>query len=133
MKAKWIIFSVMAVLLASSIPQASGQTRRRKTDQNQQVQYNDQDRQTAKDWYNQNRDHAPAGLREEDRKPEYEQRIQPGVVLDRNLRREVHPVPPELARKLSRPPRGYRHVAVGGQIVLVDSKYHVHDAIHPER
>jgi Ni/Co efflux regulator RcnB len=129
MKMRWATFSVMAVLVIGGAKQVWGLQQA----QHGQPQYNEHDRQATKDWYNQHGDKAPIGLRAQDRKPAYEQQLQPGSVLSAPLRRIVHPVPPELARNLSKPPSGYRHVAVGGHIALIDRKYHVYDVIHPEQ
>lgn len=97
------------------------------------AQYNDHDRQVAHDYVAQHHDNAPAGLRDADRKPEYEDKLKVGVVLTPEVRKDVHPVPHELGRQLSKPPAGYKNVAVGGHIVMVDKSHQVKDVIHPEK
>ena len=56
--------------------------------------FDDHDRQTSRDWYNEHHDHPPVGLMERDRlTPEYVSRLREGDVLDRDMRRRIHPVP----------------------------------------
>src|ERR1700731_2384812 len=79
-------------------------------DQNHQGQghskFDHHDRQGSRDWYNQHRNHPPAGLRDRDRlRPEYESRLREGYVLDRDMRRMVYPVPTDYYRRLPPPPR----------------------------
>jgi Ni/Co efflux regulator RcnB len=96
-------------------------------------QFDDHDKQVTRNWYNQNRSHAPAGLRDQDKlSPAEEQRLRPGSELDPNLQRKAHPVPRELARQLPPPPRDSRYVAVGGHVAQVDKRNHVQDVIHLE-
>jgi len=119
MKIRWVIFSMMVLLLTAMATPLAGQ-------------YNDHDRQVTKEYIDKHHDSLPAGLKEEERKPENEEHLKAGVVLAPELRREVHPVPPALAHNLSKPPAGCKHVAVSGHVVLVDKKYVVKDVIHPE-
>ena len=85
MKMRWATFSVMAVLLTGGAKQVWGLQQ----GQHGQPQYNEHDRQATKDWYNQHGDKAPIGLRAQDRKPAYEQQLQPGSVLSAPLRRRA--------------------------------------------
>jgi Ni/Co efflux regulator RcnB len=95
------------------------------------TQFNSHDEQVTRDWYNQQKDHSPVGLRSEDRlSPEQESRLHEGAVLDRDMRRHVHPAPPELARQLPPPPSHHRYVAIGGHIGMIDNGYHVKAVIH---
>jgi len=95
--------------------------------------FDDHDRQVTHDWYNEHRDHPPAGLRDRDRlTQEYESRLREGDVLDRDMRRRIHPIPVDYYRRLPPPPRGYRYVFIGGHTCLIDSGYRVHDVIHFE-
>jgi Ni/Co efflux regulator RcnB len=95
--------------------------------------FDDHDRQVTHDWYNEHRDHPPVGLRDHDRlPPEYESRLREGEVLDRDMRRRIHPIPADYYRRLPPPPRGYRYVFIGGHACLIDSGYRVHDVIHFE-
>jgi hypothetical protein len=64
--------------------------------------------------------------------PEYESRLREGDVLDRDMRRMIHPIPPDYYRRLPPPPRGYRYFFIGRHACLIDSGYRVHDVIHLE-
>jgi Ni/Co efflux regulator RcnB len=102
-------------------------------DQNQQSHdtFDDHDRQVTRDWYNHHQDHAPAGLRKEDRlSPEQESRLKPGAQLDPELRKKVHNPPADLVRQLPPPPRNHRYVTIGGHVASVDKNYRVKDVIH---
>jgi Ni/Co efflux regulator RcnB len=120
------LFSIVAVA------QDGGQRDdRNKGDRNRTAQFDSHDQQVAHDWYNQQKDHPPVGLRTEDRlSPEQESRLHEGAVLDRDMRRHVHPAPPELARQLPPPPSHHRYVAIGGHIGMIDNGYHVKAVIH---
>ena len=62
---------------------------------NANTQLNEHDQQVAHDWYNKNQAHPPAGLRNQDRLSAAEEsRLDEGAVLDKNLRRKVHPALP---------------------------------------
>jgi len=93
--------------------------------------FDDHDRQITREWYDNHHDYR--GFRDRDRMtPQYEDRFQNGAVLDRGMQRRMYPVPSDLGRRLPPAPRGYRYVVIGGHVVLIDSGYHVHDAIHLE-
>ena len=95
--------------------------------------FDDHDRQVTRDWYNEHHDHPPVGLRDRDRlPPQYESRLREGDVLDRDMRRRIHPIPTDYYRRLPPPPRGYRYVFIGGHACLIDNDYRVHDVIHFE-
>jgi Ni/Co efflux regulator RcnB len=95
------------------------------------TQFDDHDRQVTRDWYNQHQAHPPAGLRNQDRlSDDEESRLREGEVLDKRLRRKVHPAPPELARQLPSPPSDHRYVALGGHIGLIDNRFQVKGVIH---
>lgn len=109
---------------------ASSQDRR---DQNAQghTQFDEKDRQTTTDWYNQHKDHPPAGFRSQDRlSTDEESRLREGAVLDKDLRRKVHPVPTDLGRRLPPPPSDHRYVAIGGHVGLIDNNFQVKAVIH---
>jgi len=94
-------------------------------------QFNENQRQYAHTYYNQNQNEE--GFRRDDRwNNDYESRLQPGYVLDEDMRRMSRPAPDDMIRGMGRPPRGYRYIVIGGHVVLVDSGYRVHDAIHFE-
>jgi Ni/Co efflux regulator RcnB len=95
------------------------------------AQFNSHDQQVAHDWYNQHKDNAPVGLRSQDRlSADQESRLHEGGVIDKDMRRHVHPAPPELARQLPPPPEHHRYVAIGGHIGMIDNGYHVKAVIH---
>jgi len=95
------------------------------------TQFDDHDQQVTRDWYNQNQAHPPAGLRNQDRLSAAEEsRLREGVVLDKGLRRKVHPAPPDLSRRLPHPPSDHRYVVIGGHVGLIDNNYQVKAVIH---
>ncbi len=94
-------------------------------------QFNENQRQYARTYYNQNQQ-QPVFRQPDQWNNDYENRIQPGYVLDDDMRRMSRPAPYEMTRGMGRAPRGYRYVVIGGHVVLVDSGYRVHDAIHFE-
>ena len=95
------------------------------------TQFDDHDQQVTRDWYNQNQAHPPAGLRNQDRLSAAEEsRLREGVVLDKGLRRKVHPAPPDLSRRLPPPPSNHRYVTIGGHVGLIDNKFQVKSVIH---
>jgi hypothetical protein len=51
-------------------------------------------------------------------------------VLDDDMRHMSRPAPYEMTRGMGRAPRGYRYIVIGGNVILVDRGYRVHDAIH---
>src|ERR1700688_3317883 len=90
------------------------------------TQFDEHDQQVTRDWYNQHQAHPPAGLRNQDRlSADEESRLREGAVLDKDLRRKVHPAPPDLARRLPPPPKDPRYVALGGHVGLIDNSYQV--------
>jgi hypothetical protein len=90
-------------------------------------QFNDNQRQYARTYYNQNQQ---VFVQPNQWNDDYERRIQPGYVLDDDMRRMSRPAPDDMIRGMGRAPRGYRYVVIGGHVILVDSGYRVHDAIH---
>jgi Ni/Co efflux regulator RcnB len=95
------------------------------------TQFDDHDQQVTRDWYNQNKAHAPVGLRDHDRlSAEEEGRLREGAVLDPDMRRKVHAAPHDLVRRLPPPPSDHRYVAIGGHIGLIDNNFQVKAVIH---
>jgi Ni/Co efflux regulator RcnB len=134
-KRKWLITACGAVLLAFTGSFALAQDRgdqgeNRGQDKKHYRQFNDNQRHSARQYYNQHQD-EPAFQRNQ-WNDEYESRLQPGYMLDPDMRRMSHPAPRDLIRGLGPAPRGYRYIVVGGHVVLVDNEYRVHDAIHLE-
>lgn len=119
MKMQCAILGMMALLLTGGTTRLA-------------AQYNDHDRQAAKDYVAQHHENPPAGLRDADRKPEYEGQMKVGEVLTPEVRKDVHPVPHDLAHNLSKPPAGCKNVVVSGHVVQVDNSHRVKDVIHLE-
>jgi hypothetical protein len=93
--------------------------------------FNEKQQRAARDYYDRDRDHE-VFRRDERWNDDYERRLRPGYVFDDDMRRMCRPAPYEMTRGLGRPPRGYRYVLIGPHVVLIDSGYRVHDAIHLE-
>ena len=137
---RWGIAFGTAALLALSYGSADAQDdRNRSRDQNNQRggnqqshdTFDDHDRQVTRDWYTQHQDHAPAGLRKQDRlSPDQESRLQPGTQLDPEMRRQTHKAPADLSRRLPPPPSNHRYVTIGGHVASVDHNNRVKDVIH---
>jgi hypothetical protein len=90
--------------------------------------FNDQDRQATRDWYQQNRTRLGAGWRDQDRlSPSQQSRLRTGQRLDPELRAHMHWLPAELSGRYAPAPRGYRYAIIGGNVVMLDDMYHVHD------
>ncbi len=140
MKTKWWVTASVTGLLAltcyAAVAQENenrGQTQRtenRGQTKKRYRQFNENQRQYATTYYNQNRNQEV--FRQERWNNDYENRLQPGYVLDDDMRRMSRPAPYEMTRGLGRAPRGYRYVVIGGHVVLIDDGYRVHDAIHLE-
>jgi hypothetical protein len=93
--------------------------------------FNQRQQQAARNYYNQHQNKEV--FRPDSRwNDDYERRIQPGYVLDDDMRRMSRPAPIEMTRGFGPAPRGYRYVVIGPHVVLIDSGYRVHDAIHFE-
>lgn len=94
----------------------------------QQHRFNDNDRRATQDWARQNQRHLGAGWRQRDRlSPSMQGRLRPGQRLDPQLRRQIHWVPADLSRRYGPAPRGYRYAMIGGNLVMLDDAYEVHD------
>ena len=135
MKTRWWMTACAAALLAFACSVAVAQDQNRgqsKKDQNkgqskkEYRQFNENQRQYANTYHNQHQ-----GLFRQDPRwnNDYENRLQPGYVLDKDMRRMLRPAPNDLTRGLGPAPRGYRYVVIGGHVVLVDNGYRVHDTI----
>jgi Ni/Co efflux regulator RcnB len=123
-------FASIGATLLFVMSAASAQDRRDQRDQ-RHTQLDDRDRQTTTDWYNQHKDHPPVGLRSQDwLSPDEESRLREGAVLDKDLRKRVHPVPKDLESRLPPPASDHRYVAIGGHIGLIDNNFQVKGVIH---
>jgi hypothetical protein len=140
MKIRNLLSSSAVALLGLALPFSGGSAfaqdhdRDRDRDRDHDhPRFEDHDRQVVRGWFTEHHDHLPRGLRNPDRlPPELEPRLQVGVVLDRDMRHRIHPVPEELLERLPPCPRHYRYVIIGGHICLIDDGYHVSDVIHFE-
>lgn len=133
MRRNLIVTICAAVMLSIGLPaMASAQARTRgRTPVVAHDRFNDQDRQAARNWYDEHQKTLPLGLRNNDRwPPDVEGRIQEGFVFDNGMRRQFHSVPPGLLRMLGRAPRGDRYVMANGHILLIDRRNRVVDVIH---
>jgi Ni/Co efflux regulator RcnB len=131
MKKLRLAIGAAVALLALSGTSALAQDRGQRNDQRGHTQFDDHDQQVTRDWYNQHRDHPPAGLRNEDRlSADEEARLREGEVLDSHLRRKVHAAPRDLTRHLPPPARHHRYVTIGGHVGLIDNQNRVKAVIH---
>jgi Ni/Co efflux regulator RcnB len=128
MKTHQLLTATAAAILALTGSAALAQDR---GNQQGHTQFDEHDQQATRDWYNQNQAHPPAGLRNQDRlSADEESRLHEGAVLDKGLRRKVHPAPPDLSRRLPPPPSDHRYVVIGGHVGLIDNKFQVKAVIH---
>jgi len=143
MKTQWWVTACVTALLALTCCAAVAQDRNdqnrgeNRNDENRGQskkkyrQFNEKQRQYARTYYDQNRNQVI--FRQDSRwNNDYENRLRPGYVLDDDMRRMSRPAPIEMMRGFGPAPRGYRYVVIGGHVVLIDSGYRVHDAIHFE-
>ncbi|HLY59700.1 MAG TPA: hypothetical protein VKV95_02935 [Terriglobia bacterium] len=143
MKTRWLITACATALFAfisiAAVAQDRNDENRGQDQRNENRgqtkkryrQFNQRQQEAARSYYNQHQDH-PVFKQPDQWNDDYERRIRPGYVLDDDMRRMARPAPDDMIRGLGRPPRGYRYVVIGGHVVLVDSGYRVHDAIHLE-
>jgi Ni/Co efflux regulator RcnB len=126
MKTRWWMTVCAAALLALTCSVAVAQNQNKGQSKKQYRQFNDNQRQYANTYYNQHQ-----GLFGQDKgwNNDYENRLQPGYVLDKDMRGMSRPAPNDLTKGLGPAPRGYRYVIIGGHVVLVDNAYRVHDTI----
>ena len=131
MKTPWWVTAGVTALLALTCCAAVAQNDQNRGQNNKTYrQFNEKQRQYARTYYDKNRNQEI--FRQENWNNDYENRLQPGYVLDPDMRRMSRPAPDEMTRGMGRPPHGYRYVVAGGHVVLIDSGYRVHDAIHFE-
>lgn len=124
MKTYWLATALAAALLGLSGTPALAQDR-------ESAHFNEHDQQVVRDWSSQHQAHPSAGLRNQDRlSADEESRLHEGAVLDKDLRRKVHPAPSDLSRRLPPPPSNHRYVAIGGHIGLIDNGYNLKAVIH---
>ena len=143
MKTRWWVTACAAALVALTCgaavaqkqkDQNRGQTQRtenRGQTKKRYRQFNENQRRYATTYYSQNRNHEI--FRHDSRwNNDYQNRLQPGYVFDDDMRRMSRPAPIEMTRGFGPAPRGYLYVIIGGNVVLIDNGYRVHDAIRFE-
>jgi len=92
--------------------------------------FDDRDREITRTWCVEHRERLPIGFRPADRlAPQFESRLRVGVVLDVDLRRQIHPIPVDLLRRLPAPPVGVRYITIGGHVGLLDGANRLHDLL----
>lgn len=84
------------------------------------------------DWYRAHYSHLPPGLAKRDRLPPgLERQLVVNGTLPPGLRAKMEPCPHELEVMLPPPDPGYRHVFIGGNLVLVNRvSFQVADVFH---
>ena len=76
-----------------------------------------------KNYFRDNRSGLPPGLAKRDRLPPgLERQVQKRGTLPPGLQKKVQPLPPELERRLSVLPTGYRRVVIAGNVILMNEK-----------
>ena len=137
MKTRWWMTACAAAVLALICGAAVARDQNDKKSENrgqskkQYRQFNENQRQYARTYYSQNPTHEV--FKQDSRwNNDYANRLQPGYVLDRDMQRMSRPAPSAMIRGFGGAPRGYRYIVIGGHVVLVDSRYRVHDTIHLE-
>jgi Ni/Co efflux regulator RcnB len=121
---------IVVAALATALFAFGGSTAALAQDQGH-TKFDEHDRQVTTDWYNQHKNHAPAGLRGQDRlSADQESRVHEGATLDPDLRGKVHNAPSDLTHRSPSPPSGNRYVTFGGHVGLIDHSYQVKDVIH---
>jgi Ni/Co efflux regulator RcnB len=93
--------------------------------------YKDRDRDIH-DWYRTHYSNLPPGLSKRDRLPPgLERQLVVNGTLPPGLRGKMQPCPRELEVMLPPPEPGYRHVVIGGNLVLVNRvSFQVADVFH---
>lgn len=75
------------------------------------------------DWFRSNRAGLPPGLAKRDRLPPgLEKQLRERGTLPPGLQKKVQPLPYDLERQLRRLPAGYRRVALGGNVILMNEE-----------
>ena len=130
MRASWIMAAVSGAALLALTGAAQAQDRSR-DDRSEHTRFDDRDREVARDWYRNHHDDDEFRGRQQ-WNDEMERRLQPGVIIGRDVRGSVRSIPAELAARLGAVPRNYRYVMIGDHLCLVDKDWHLYDVIHLE-
>lgn len=139
MKTRWWMSSCAAVLLALGLSGGaalgqgmSGKNHEKGENHGQSKkeyrQFQEKQRQYAQTYYDQHHNHKV--FKTDSRwNDDYSNRIQPGYILDPDMRRMNRSAPNDMVLGLGRAPSGYRYIVIGGHVVLVDNEYRVHDTV----
>ena len=127
MKTRWWMTACAMALLALTCGAAVAQNQNSGPSKQEYRQFNENQRQSARTYYNKNQKLFAQDSRWNN---EYENRLKPGYVLDKDMRKMSRQAPNDLTRGLGGAPKGYRYVVIGGHVVLVDNGYRVHDTIN---
>ena len=135
MKTRWFVvaFAAVALMLAGGSTYSQDRHDHNWGDRDH-PRFDDHERVFVNGWWAEHRAHPVIGFRVEDRlPPDWEPRLQVGLVFDGGWRARLHPVPVELMRGLPPAPPHIVYYVVGGHIVLVDGRnWRVADVIHIE-
>jgi Ni/Co efflux regulator RcnB len=124
----FLAMSGKAAIAQDRRPDQTGRSYDEQNRFNNHDRFNDHDRQVTRDWYQQHQRGLGAGWRQRDRlSPAMQARLRAGRRLDPQLRRQMHSLPPDLARQYRPAPRGYHYAVIGGNIVLLDNGDQVRD------
>jgi len=139
MKTRWWMSSCAAALLALGLTGSAalglgmgGKNNEKGENHGQSKkeyrQFQEKQRQYAQTYYDQHKNHK---VFKTDRRwnNDYSNRLQPGYILDPDMRRMSRSAPKDMVLGLGRAPRGYRYIVIGGHVVLVDNEYRVHDTV----
>jgi len=116
-----------AALLSAGTGTARAQDFRRGPD----THFDNRDRGQLYDWY---RDHPGNRLFSADPRwnEEMERRLQPGVILGRDVRNRSYSLPGDLVARLGPLPRHYRYIVTGNHVCLVNDDWQLFDVMHLE-
>ncbi len=125
-----IIAGLLGVLGFASLPNAAqkeprttpGERVRQKLPEAEPV-FREEERVVIKNWFRTNRSGLPPGLAKRDRLPPgLEKQLRERGKLPPGLEKKLQPLPPELERQLRVLPTGYRRVAIGSHVILMNEK-----------
>jgi hypothetical protein len=127
-----LVFAGSAVLPQDRAPDRNDQKLSQNRKRQNHAKFDDHDRQLTRGWYDQHRDKAVAGLRDQNRVTPYvDSRLQIGPAQDADRRTNPRPAPIEFWHRLTSSPRSYQYVAIRGHVAAIDDNYQdVNDLIH---
>jgi hypothetical protein len=127
MRHRMLICICAAAIAASAAGTVRAQDFRRGPD----THFDNRDRGEIYNWY---RDHPGNRVFAADPRwnEEMDRRLQPGVVLGRDVRNRAYPLPGELAARLGPLPRRFRYVVTGNHVCVVNNDWQLFDVMHLE-